>query len=152
MVAYMYPPKRYLGQKRGLKEHEDLIAAVAVASDKHKDAARLYSGFDIAVHPSHSENVGGAVESLLMKIPTITTDVGGFPDVIKHRQTGLLAKAGNPMDLAEKILYYLDHPDQAEAHAWKGHAHTRKLFNVKRTAREIKGIYETILSTSAFSK
>jgi glycosyltransferase involved in cell wall biosynthesis len=192
MVAYMYPPKRYLGQKRGLKGHEDLIDAVAVASDKYKDVAlvfvggawaeavdyekkviesgkqklgdkvfflgtrtdvaSLYSGFDMAVHPSHSENVGGAVESLLMKIPTITTDVGGFPDVIKHRQTGLLAKAGNPTDLAEKILYYLDHPDQAEAHCLKGYAHTRQLFDVKRTAREIKGIYETILSTSAFSK
>jgi glycosyltransferase involved in cell wall biosynthesis len=84
-----------------------------------------------------------------MKIPTITTDVGGFPDVIKHRRTGLLAKAGNPMDLAEKIIYYLDHPEQAEAHSQKGYTYTRQLFDVKRTAQEIKGIYETILSTSA---
>lgn len=27
MVAYMYPPKRFLGQRRGLKGHEDLIDA-----------------------------------------------------------------------------------------------------------------------------
>lgn len=192
MVAYMYPPKQYLGQKRGLKGHEDLIDAVALVAEQNydvnlvfvggawagavdyekkvieygkqklgdqvfflgtrMDVARLYSGFDMAVHPSHSENVGGAVESLLMKIPTITTDVGGFPDVIKHRRTGLLAKAGNPMDLAEKIIYYLDHPEQAEAHSQKGYTYTRQLFDVKRTAQEIKGIYETILSTSAFSK
>jgi glycosyltransferase involved in cell wall biosynthesis len=189
MVAYMYPPKQYLGQKRGLKGHEDLIDAVFLVAEQNydvnlvfvggawagavdyekkvieygkqklgdqvfflgtlMDVARLYSGFDMAVHPSHSENVGGAVESLLMKIPTITTDVGGFPDVIKHRRTGLLAKAGNPMDLAEKIIYYLDHPEQAEAHSQKGYTYTRQLFDVKRTAQEIKGIYETILSTSA---
>jgi glycosyltransferase involved in cell wall biosynthesis len=189
MVAYMYPPKQYLGQKRGLKGHEDLIDAVSLVAERNydvnlvfvggawagavdyekkvieygkqklgdkvfflgtrMDVARLYSGFDMAVHPSHSENVGGAVESLLMKIPTITTDVGGFPDVIKHRRTGLLAKAGNPMDLAEKIIYYLDHPEQAEAHSQKGYTYTRQLFDVKRTAQEIKGIYETILSTSA---
>jgi glycosyltransferase involved in cell wall biosynthesis len=192
MVAYMYPPKRYLGQKRGLKGHEDLIDAVALVAEQHDDVnlvfvggawagavdyenkiieygkkrlgdkvfflgtrtdvARLYSGFDMAVHPSHSENVGGAVESLLMKIPTITTNVGGFPDVIKHRQTGLLAKAGNSLDLAQKIMYYLDHPDQAEEHSQKGYAYTRQLFDVNRTAREIKEIYETILSTSASGK
>lgn len=185
MVAYMYPPKRYLGQKRGLKGHEDLIDAVAIVATQHDDVnlvfvggawagavnyenkviaygrkklgdkvfflgtrgdvARLYSGFDVAVHPSHSENVGGAVESLLMKIPTITTDVGGFPDVIKHQQTGLLAKAGNPPDLAQKILYYLENPGLAEKHALKGFEYTRELFDVKRTAREIKGIYENLI-------
>jgi glycosyltransferase involved in cell wall biosynthesis len=185
MVAYMYPPRRYLGQKRGLKGHEDLIDAVSLLIDQGKDVAlvfvggawagatayenkvmaygkkklgnrvfflgtrsdvtRLYSGFDMAVHPSHSENVGGAVESLLMKIPTITTDIGGFPDVIKHKQTGLLAKPGNPDDLAQKMLYYLENPDLAEKNSLKGYAYTRQLFDVKRTAKEIKKIYETIL-------
>jgi glycosyltransferase involved in cell wall biosynthesis len=192
MVAYMYPPKRYLGQKRGLKGHEDLIDAVAIVAEQYpdvrlvfvggawagavgyenrvieygkktlgdkvfflgtrRDVSQLYSGLDMAVHPSHSENVGGAVESLLMKIPTITTDVGGFPDVIKHRQTGLLARAGDPVDLAEKIRFYLDHPDLAETHSLKGYDLTRRLFDVKRTAQEIKGIYETILSTPAPGK
>jgi glycosyltransferase involved in cell wall biosynthesis len=185
MVAYMYPPKRYLGQTRGLKGHEDLIDAFAVVARQqddvnlvfvggawagagnyekkvieygrkklgHKvfflgtraDVARLYSCFDVAVHPSHSENVGGAVESLLMKIPTITTDVGGFPDVIKHRQTGLLAQAGNPGDLAQKILYYLENPGLAEINAMKGYEYTRQLFDVKRTAQEIKGIYQNLV-------
>jgi glycosyltransferase involved in cell wall biosynthesis len=185
MVAYMYPPKRYLGQKRGLKGHEDLIDAFAAVAAQHDDVAlvfvggawagavgyenrvieygkkklgdkvfflgtradvaRLYSCFDVAVHASHSENVGGAVESLLMKIPTITTDVGGFPDVIKHRQTGLLAQAGNPGDLAQKILYYLENPGLAEINAMKGYEYTRQLFDVKRTAQEIKGIYQNLV-------
>ncbi len=185
MVAYMYPPKRYLGQKRGLKGHEDLVDAVSILVDQGYDVAlvfvggawagatayenkvvaygkkklgdrvfflgtrsdvtRLYSGFDMAVHPSHSENVGGAVESLLMKIPTITTNVGGFPDLIKHRQTGLLAKAKNPRDLAQKMICYLENPGLAEKNSCRGYAYTRQLFDVKRTAGEIKKIYEKIL-------
>jgi glycosyltransferase involved in cell wall biosynthesis len=31
MVCYMYPPKRYLGQTRGLKGHEDFFAALRLA-------------------------------------------------------------------------------------------------------------------------
>ncbi len=187
MVAYMYGPKRYLGQRRGLKGHEDLIDAVALLvkqrpdvalvfvggawagatayEDKvisygreklgnrvfflgtRQDVARLYSSFDMAVHPSHSENVGGAVESLLMGVPTITTQVGGFPDVIKHQTTGLLAQVKNPVDLAEKILCYLENPGLARQQARAGREYTRWLFNAARTASQMKGIYETIVST-----
>lgn len=185
MIAYMYAPKYYLGQTRGLKGHEDLIDAVAIVARNHSniklvfvggawagaveyekkviaygkkvlgdrvvflgtrnDVAQLYSGFDIAVHPSHSENVGGAVESLLMNIPTITSNVGGFPDLIKHQKTGLLAQKKNPRDLARKISYYLQHPEFAIENSIKGAEYTRYLFDVKRTAREIKDIYCKIL-------
>ncbi|MDM8539305.1 glycosyltransferase family 4 protein [Desulfobacterales bacterium HSG17] len=185
MVAYMYPPKFYLGQRRGLKGHEDLIDAVAIVAKQYfnvklvfvggdwagatryekkvirygkkilgnqvfflgtrTDVSKLYSGFDIAVHPSHSENVGGAVESLLMNIPTITSNVGGFPDLIKHEKTGLLADAGNPFDLAKKILYYLENPDLAQQNSKKGSEYARYLFDVKRTAKEVKKIYQEIL-------
>lgn len=35
MISYMYPPKRYLGQKRGSKGHEDFIEAIAIAAEKN---------------------------------------------------------------------------------------------------------------------
>jgi len=186
MVAYMYPPKYYLGQKRGLKGHEDLIDAVSIVAEHYPDiklvfvggawagathyenkviaygknklhdkvvflgtrtdVSQLYSGFDMAVHPSYSENVGGAVESLLMNVPTITSNVGGFPDLIKHKDTGLLAKPGDPSDLANKILYYLENPESAQKYTKKGAEYTRFLFDVKRTAKEVKEIYQKILT------
>jgi glycosyltransferase involved in cell wall biosynthesis len=130
MVAYMYAPKRYLGQRRGIKGHEDLIDAVALCLKEQKDilcvfiggawngadryegrvreyakkrlggraiflgtrndVAELYPDLDVVVHPSHSENVGGARESLLLAVPTIATNVGGFPDLVKPGETGWL--------------------------------------------------------------
>ena len=32
MISYMYPPKWYVGQTRGIKGHEDFIEAIAIAS------------------------------------------------------------------------------------------------------------------------
>ena len=37
MISYMYPPKRYLGQKRGIKGHEDFIEAIAIAAKENPD-------------------------------------------------------------------------------------------------------------------
>ncbi len=186
MVAYMYPPKYYIGQKRGLKGHEDLIDAVSIINNTYQNVklvfiggawagakryeksviaygkkrlgknvfflgtrsnvTKLYSGFDIAVHPSHSENVGGAVESLLMKVPTITSNVGGFPDLIKHKETGLLAESKNTSDLAQKILFYLEFPQRARQNSEKGRALATYLFDIKRTSKEINEIYQAILT------
>src|SRR5690606_31044154 len=77
------------------------------------DVLELYPDFDVAVHPSHSENLGGAVESLLLKVPTIATNVGGFPDIVIDGETGWLVPPGRPDKLAEKILVTLDNPENA---------------------------------------
>lgn len=37
MISYMYPPKWYVGQKRGIKGHEDFIDAISIASKVNPD-------------------------------------------------------------------------------------------------------------------
>ena len=44
MVAYMYGPKRYLGQTRGLKGHEDLIDAFALCLERDKNMSCVCIG------------------------------------------------------------------------------------------------------------
>ena len=157
MVAYMYRPKRYLLQSRGLKGHEDVIDAVHLLHKQGRkvkvvfvggewgrrssyfekvkkygenrlgdsvyflgsrtDVIDIYRGVDISVCPSHSENVGSAVESLLMSVPTISSDVGGFPDLIKHNETGLLVEAKRPEQLAAAINVYYQSPTMRCEHS-----------------------------------
>jgi glycosyltransferase involved in cell wall biosynthesis len=189
MVAYMYAPKRYLGQTRGLKGHEDLIDALAICQQENpdivgvliggpwnnaawyeqriRDYARrrcgsrmftlghrpdvleLYADFDVAVHPSHSENVGGAVESLLMRVPTVATRIGGFPDLVIDSETGWLVPPRRPAELAKAILAVLADPVQARSRASNGQQLARELFDVSRTSNEILEIYEQVLRTSS---
>jgi glycosyltransferase involved in cell wall biosynthesis len=181
MVAYLYAPKRYLGQRRGLKGHEDLIDALAILARRRADvtgvfvggawgggegyeqrvrsyAARklgrnavflgtrrdvldLYPAFDVAVHPSHSENVGGAGESQLMGIPTIATSVGGFPDAVAHGQTGWLVPPRSPARLADAIGEALSDPEGAKAVAREGQRLARQRFDVRTNAEKVLAEY-----------
>jgi glycosyltransferase involved in cell wall biosynthesis len=186
LVAHIYPPKRFIGQTRGLKGHEDFIDAFGMIQQKVPDArgvivggpwngatgyerrlrkrarsicrdgivftghradiADVYADLDIAVHPSLSENCGGAVESLAAGVPTIATAVGGLPDVVVDGETGWSVPPRSPRDLAEAILEALANRDEARRRAKSGRELVRELFDVRRTGAEIAAIYRTILA------
>ncbi|MGP5296014.1 glycosyltransferase family 4 protein [Psychrobacter faecalis] len=186
MVAFVYPPKKWLGQSRGLKGHEDLIDAMSTVIKQRKnvvcvivggawgdsedyykqvveygenklgakvhflgtrqDVPRLYPDFDIAVHPSLSENLGGAAESLLMGIPTIATNIGGFPDIVKENKTGWLVPPSDPSSLARKIVSVLDHPDNAKKVADFGKQEMLRELDVNNTATQVFDFYKYVMS------
>jgi len=185
-VAYFYAPKKHLGQKRGLKGHEDLIDAIDIAAQTNKDIVgvfvggpwdgcqdymdevveyaknkqfgqfhflglrrdiqNLYGDFTLTVHPSHSENVGGAVESLFCQSPTIATDIGGFPDLVIPGKTGWLVPAKNPPVLAKQILKALDSPAQLQTYAEQGRELAQEMFDVRHNAADIFNYYQKLLS------
>ncbi len=185
MVAYIYGPKRWLGQKCGLKGHEDLIKAGAkllkdgrdvvmvfvggawgksqpyenrlkrLASNllgtrgvflgNRSDVPSLYRLFDVAVHPSHSENLGGAAESLALGVPTIATNVGGFPDIVIDDVTGQLVPVKDPIALADAIAKALDNPVEARVKADRGAALARSVLDVTNTGRAVYDFYRRLL-------
>jgi glycosyltransferase involved in cell wall biosynthesis len=189
MVAYMYAPKWFLGQDRGLKGHEDFIAAMNIVRDARpevrgviiggpwgdaawyedrlhylgtrtcngylaflgprRDVPALYPDFDLAVVPSHSENVGGAVEPLLSGVPVVATNVGGLPDLIQEHKTGWLVPPRQPEALARAILDALKDRGEAKRRTIEGQKLARKLFDAESTGREVAAVYEGILGRPA---
>ncbi len=109
------------------------------------DMKKIYRELDIAIHPSHSENLGGAAESLAAGVPTIATDVGGFPDIVLDNQTGLLCKMKNPEDLSEKINYAVGHMNLMTCYAQEGKELVRDLLDINRCCESIYQIYRKIL-------
>jgi glycosyltransferase involved in cell wall biosynthesis len=99
----------------------------------------------VAVHPSLSENVGGAVESLLSGIPTIATAVGGLPDLVTNHETGWSVPPRSPALLAEAILAALADPPKAHAMAQAGQERARRLFDVKSTSKQVYQIYHNLI-------
>ena len=189
MVSYMYAPKWFIGQVRGLKGHEDFIAALSLArqvrpeirgvivggawagagwyenrlrslgtricggsltfTGTRRDVPAIYPDLDLAVVPSHSENVGGAVEPLLSGVPVVATNVGGLPDLIQDGKTGWLVPAGNPGKLAHAIVNAIEVREEAYRRTAEGRRLAERLFDVERTGREVAMIYDNILSRSA---
>ena len=185
MVAYMYPPKRFLAQRRGIKGHEDFIDALQICMARQMpirgvviggawngaesyekrlraygqkrlgdnvhflgtrhDVHDIYGDLDVAVHPSHSENVGGAGESLIHALPTIATDIGGFPDVVRPGETGWLVPPKQPSKLADAITQVLENPLEAKQMAFAGRDLARRLFDYRNSAAEVHDIYFRIL-------
>ncbi len=70
----------------------------------HKGLPRYLCNADVFVRPSLSEGFGNSfVEALACGVPIIGTPVGGIPDFLTDKKTGLFCKVRNPEDLAEKI-------------------------------------------------
>lgn len=189
MVSYIYAPKWFLGQARGLKGHEDFMAALKLVREARpdvrgviiggswgnanryeerlrdlgatlcngfltflgtrQDVPALYPDLDLAVVPSLSENVGGAVEPLLSGVPVVATRVGGLPDLIQDNETGWLIAPRNPQELARAILDALKNREEARRRTIEGQAKARNLFDVERTGREVAAIYEKVLARAA---
>jgi glycosyltransferase involved in cell wall biosynthesis len=112
------------------------------------DVPALYPDLDLAVVPSHSENLGGAVEPLLSGVPIIATKVGGLPDLVQEGVSGRLVPPRNPQAIAEAILAALQNRAETQRFAVAGHEMTRDLFDVERTASEVAQIYTALLDSA----
>jgi glycosyltransferase involved in cell wall biosynthesis len=110
------------------------------------DVPALYPDLDLAVVPSHSENLGGAVEPLLSGVPVVATKVGGLPDLVQEGVSGRLVPPRNPQAIAAAMLASLQNPAEAKRLAVSGRKMTRHLFDVGRTAREVAQIYGILTS------
>lgn len=76
-----------------------------------KQVQKMYKCADIAVFPSTYEPFGiVAIESMLLGVPTVVSDVGGLNEIVDHGVNGMKSYAGNPNSLADSILTLLfDH-------------------------------------------
>ncbi len=186
-VSYIYPPKRLLGQRVGLKGHEILIEAIALARRARPqvvgllaggtfgrdtgyearlralaaaagdgaihmpgvlppaEAAAAWTELDCALHAPLSENCGGVVEPLLAGVPVVAARVGGLPEVIADGRTGRLVPPRDPRSLAEALIEVVDDPARHRALAASGRRLVRAMFDVGRTAREVREIYDCVL-------
>lgn len=72
------------------------------------DPLAFLSKADVFVHPTYHEGFSLAlVEACMMELAVIATNVGGNPEIIKERQTGLLIPSKNSAALAQamELLY-----------------------------------------------
>lgn len=73
-----------------------------------------YAEASVCVFPSHMETQGlVCLEAMLMARPVVFTKYGPGPETIKEGETGLLCDVYNPEEIAAKIIWYLEHYEEA---------------------------------------
>lgn len=109
------------------------------------DIKEIYKELDVAVHPSHSENLGGAAESLAAGVPTVSTNVGGFIDIVINEATGYTVDPKNPELLADAIVKMINHKEKSVDMTKAGQTLVRKMLDINDTASRIKKIYNKMI-------
>ncbi len=69
---------------------------------------QFYRQADIFVLPSLSEGTPRTVlEAMAASLPIVATEVGGVPDILTDRETGLIVPPGDPIALGEALTTLL---------------------------------------------
>lgn len=70
---------------------------------------------DLFLLPSESESFGlAALEAMINKVPVISSNAGGIPEVNIHGVTGFLSEVGNITEMAQNAITILENDDVLE--------------------------------------
>jgi glycosyltransferase involved in cell wall biosynthesis len=83
-----------------------------------ENAAYLLPAFDFFVLPSRKEGLPYTLlEAQTAGIPCIATNVGGVPEIITNKKTGLLVTAGDTNELAAALLWAMQNKTEMDKFA-----------------------------------
>ena len=105
----------------------------------------LLSISDLFILPSSNESFGlAALEAMALKVPIISTNVGGIPEVNIDGKTGFLSDVGNVEEMAQNALNILS--DHAKHEVFKSEALEKaKEFDVPLIIPKYEALYERAL-------
>jgi len=93
----------------------------------------LYRDFRLLAVPSRKESFGmAALEAMAYGLPVVGTEVGGLPEVIEDKVTGLLVPAGDADALAEALIRLLEDPGLCRRFGEAGRARAEARFTEDR--------------------
>lgn len=103
----------------------------------------LYSAGDVMVIPSRIDNFPNTgVEAHACGTPVVAFDVCGLPDIVEHRHTGYLARAFDPVDLANGLHWVLQDNTRRDELGKSARERAVKLWSYKTIAPEYLAVYQ----------
>ncbi len=117
---------------------EDRVTMTGVRHDIH----RMLDAFTLSTLPSHMETFGvAAIEAMARGKAVVATRVGALPEVVRHKQTGLLVDL-RPAEIAEAVSYLLSNNDEREQMGRMGRHIVEQKFTLQEMSARFEGVYE----------
>ncbi|NJK58981.1 MAG: glycosyltransferase family 4 protein [Oscillatoriales cyanobacterium SM2_1_8] len=114
------------------------------------EVAKFQAVADCAVFPSLYEPFGiVALESFAAGVPVVVSSTGGLPEVVRHEETGLIARVNDGPALAAAIVRILQEPDLAQRLAIAAQLDLHTRFNWSRIAPQALAVYQELVGVGA---
>ena len=114
----------------GEKNQDEIIRLLG---DSH-----LFIASSVTPHNGDQEGpVNTLKEAMATGLPVIGTRHGGIPELIEDGVSGFLVPERDPIAIAEKLLYLIDHPEEWVEMGKKGRARVDEHFNLKKLNAEL---------------
>ena len=122
----------------GIQDHFTLLGSIS-------NIPQLLSTLDIAVLPSRAEGMPNAIlEYMVAGRPIVATNVGGIPELIQNRQSGILVGPESTAELADGIKLLLNDTQLAADLAKTAYREARAVYDINRIAKLHIELYQNI--------
>ena len=126
----------------GLDVREGIIFGGEIGNE---NLPRYFGMSDVFVRPSRSEGLGTAfLEAMAAGVPVIGTQVGGVPDFLEDRKTGLFC-TDSPEDIASKINLILEDETLRREIIKNARLLVEEKYDWNKIAEKYKQIYRRVM-------
>ena len=143
------PTLVYFGDGPAFRElellRESLPSAARIRLAGYRaNAAELVGGADVCVVPSVWQEAFGlaALEPMTRGVPVIASRVGGIPEIVLDRQTGILVNPGDEAELAEALARLLSEPAERRRMGSNGIRRALDLFSPDTNLNQLLDVIE----------
>ncbi len=111
-----------------------------------ENVEKIYPLLDVYAQSSISEGFGlSLLEAMASGVPIVATRTGGIPEVVVHKETGILVPPGNPLVLAKAIEDILFDKNLARTMGNSGRDRVEKILTIRRVTEKIQDLYDAAL-------
>ncbi len=151
-----YPQARLLVVGSGRKEEElkdwvrkENLAAQIIFLGNVFELSPLFKIVDVSVLPSTLEGLGLSIlEAQANGVPVVASSIGGISEIIKHKQTGILVKPGDPFELYQGIKLLLENALLREEIVNNAKQQIKERFSLDNMVGQVESVYKELISKS----
>lgn len=115
---------------------------------KQDAVEEILSVSDLFLMPSSSESFGlAALEAMACRVPIISTNIGGLPELNEQGVTGFLSNVGDIDDMSKHAIHILEDCDRLEQFKQAAYEHAQK-FEISKILPLYEEYYEEAISNS----
>jgi N-acetyl-alpha-D-glucosaminyl L-malate synthase BshA len=136
-------PAEWLAVQKGI--HNDVIFL-----GKREQVYETLAISDVLLMPSELESFGlAALEAMASEVVSITTNVGGVPEVVEHGKSGFLAKVGDVETMARYAIDILKDEGRLRAMGKQCREAARARFCTTKIIPQYEEFYRRVLERSS---